>query len=133
MNPSRFVCSTGLFLALFLAPVVFAATDETAVAAVIAAEKARGAALVAADLTQLARLLADDLRYTHSNNKLETKEVFIGTFRNGLGYERFETFDLHGHVIAPDVVVLTGRIDQRKGMNGVYRGNDPKLMFQAVW
>ena len=105
--------------------------DDDAIAAVLAADQARDAALLAADTKALDRLLADDLRYTHSNGHLETKAIHIATFVNGLRYARFETSNLHGHVITPDVVVLTGIIDQRKGV--AEKWTDFHLLFHAVW
>ncbi len=115
-----------------LASSAFAASaDDEAIAAVLAADQARGAALLAADTNTLATLLADDLRYTHSDGKLETKSIHIGTIVRGLRYARFETSNVVGHVITPDVVVLTGNIDQRKGV--AEKSKDYHLMFHAVW
>lgn len=123
------------FIAFFFitsAASLFASSADDAVAAVLAADKARGAALLAADVKALDRLLADDLRYTHSNGMLETKAIHIGTFTAGLRYERFETSKLHGQVIAPGVVVLTGVINQRKGTAGKWTDFN-NLLFHAVW
>jgi len=112
-------------------PIFAATTDDEAIAAVIVAEQARGIALLAADTNALGRLLADDLRYTHSDGKLETKASHIGSIAGGLRYARFTTSNLAGQVITPDVVVLTGIIDQRKGLGE--KGKDSHLMFHAVW
>ncbi len=97
----------------------------------LAAEQAREAALLAADTNALGKLLADDLRYTHSDGKLETKTTHIGAFAEGLRYARFTTSNVVGHVITPEVVVLTGILDQRKGVGE--KGKDSRLMFHAVW
>jgi Domain of unknown function (DUF4440) len=109
-----------------------ASSADDAVAAVLAADRARGAALLAADVKALDRLLADDLRYTHSNGMLETKAIHIGTLNAGLRYARFETSKLHGQVIAPGVVVLTGTINQRKGTAEKWTDFN-NLLFHAVW
>lgn len=131
MHTSRLLRLVALLFATAVAP-LFASSANDPVAAVLAADKARGAALLAADVKALDRLLADDLRYTHSNGMLETKAIHIGTFTSGLRYERFETSKLHGQVIAPGVVVLTGSINQRKGTAGKWSDFN-NLLFHAVW
>lgn len=98
----------------------------------LAAEAARGDALRRGDVTALAGLLSDDLRYIHSTGKLETKADVLSSFAEGrTAYERFETSDLHATTITPEVVVLSGRIDQRKLTRGTW--GDAKLLFHAVW
>lgn len=100
--------------------------------AVIAAEKARNAALVAGDVTALASLLSDNLRYIHSTGKLETKAIVLdGIASKKTAYEWMKTTDLVADEITPDVVVLSGKIDQRK-LGGTGWAN-LVLLFQAVW
>ncbi len=99
--------------------------------AVFAADRARADAMVKGDLKALDALLADDLRYTHSNGRVETKAAHLGTFADGLRYGYYRTGNLHGHPITADVVVVSGVIDQRKGKPG--KMADKKLFFQAVW
>jgi len=119
----------GLLIAT-LAPLAIAGTGSTD--AVLAAEAARGEALRKGDATTLAKLLSDELRYTHSNGKLEKKPDAVGALQKGeIAFERFETSDLHATEIATGVVVLSGRVDQRKLGNGKW--NDAKLLFHAVW
>jgi hypothetical protein len=48
-----------------------------------------------------------------------------------LRYTKFQTTNVVGHAITPDVVVLNGIIDQTKGANG--KMTDYHLLFQAVW
>ena len=99
---------------------------------VIAAEKARNVALVAGDVTALDSLLSDDLRYVHSNGKLETKALVIeGIASKKSAYEWMRTSDLVADEITRDVVVLSGKIDQRK-LGGAGWAN-LVLLFQAVW
>ncbi|MSU64794.1 MAG: nuclear transport factor 2 family protein [Opitutus sp.] len=130
MITSRFLRLAALCGALFSLS-LFAKDDKADIAAVIAAEKARGAALLSADLKALNTLMAEDCRYTHSSGKVESKKDHIDTFVNGLRYDRFVTSDIHGHSITPDVVVLNGKIDQRKGVAGKWAVLN--LFFQAVW
>lgn len=114
-----------------LAGAALAGPGDDAIAAVLAADQARGAALLAADTAALDRLLADDLRYTHSSGKVETKAVHLKSFADGLRYDRFETTGLHGHAVTPEVVVLTGTINQNKGVGG--KMTALRLFFHAVW
>ncbi len=123
----------GWVLALFgsLLAGTVARAESPEVEAVLAADRARGAALLAADTKALDALLAEDLHYTHSTGKLETKAIHLGTIKDGLRYEKFVTSDVQGQVIVPGVVVLNGKLDQRKVSNG--KGSDSSLMFHSVW
>lgn len=124
-------------LLVVLASALLAAVrPESAVAApehpVLAAEQARRSALLAGDLAALDRLLAADLRYTHSNGKVEDKAAVVHAIRSGqLTYERFDLDRLHAQEISPGVAVLTGALNQRKRQAG--KTNDASLLFQAVW
>ncbi len=105
--------------------------DDAAIAAVLAADQARGAALLAADTKALDVLLAEDFNYTHSTNKQETKAAHIESYRQGMRYTRFETSALRAHVLTPGVVTLNGIIDQIKGKPGAM--TEQRLLFLAVW
>jgi ketosteroid isomerase-like protein len=130
MTPSLFVRFLVLLGTLVCAP-LFAQAGKAEIAGAIAAEKARGVALLAADVKALDAIMADDCRYTHSSGKVESKKDHIDTFVQGLRYERFITSGIHGHAVTPDVVVLNGRIEQRKGVGG--NMTDLKLFFHSVW
>jgi hypothetical protein len=122
-----------LALSLLLAAAALAAPASAAAEhPVLAAEHARRSALLAGDVSALDRLLAADLRYTHSNGKVENKAVILADIRSGqLTYERFELDRLHVHEVTPGVAVLTGAINQRKRQAG--KPNDALLFFQGVW
>lgn len=120
-----------LFLLAALA--VFTATARADdLAAVAAAERARGEALRRADAKSLADLLADDLRYVHSNGRIEDKISIIESLRDGsVSYPQFETMEHHASRVTADVVVLSGKIDQRKVNKGA--ASEARLFFQSVW
>lgn len=100
--------------------------------AVIAAEKARDAALLAGDAVAVANILSDDLRYIHTNGYHETKRMVVDALaEKKLAYERLDASDVVADEVRPDVVVLTGKLDQRKLSNGHW--GDLKMLFQAVW
>ncbi len=104
---------------------------DDAIAAVLAADEARGAAMLASDLKALESILADDLNYTHSNNRLETKVSHIESYKQGLRYTKFVTSALRATVITPDVITLNGIIEQTKGTPAKW--TDYRLLFLAVW
>lgn len=117
-------------LIVALSPAI--ALAEDAVAAVLAAEAARGEALRRNDAPALARLLSDDLRYIHSTGRVERKADTVGSLAEGKSaYQRFDVSALQSQQVAPGVVVLTGRIDQRKLVRGSWA--DAILLFHAVW
>jgi ketosteroid isomerase-like protein len=128
---SNTLCRLLAALLLGLVSVTRAATADDAIAAVLIADKARGTAMLAADMKALGSILADDLNYTHSNDRQETKATHLDSYAQGLRYTRFETSALRAKVITPDVVTLNGIIDQTKGKEGAWK--DYHLLFLAVW
>jgi hypothetical protein len=122
---------TVLLILTALVPSHAADSGEAAVNAVLMADKLRAAAMLSANTNALQQILADDLKYTHSNGFLETKQKHIQSYVDGLRYTKFQTTNVVGHLITPDVVVLNGVIDQTKGTNG--KMTDYHLLFQSVW
>lgn len=74
-----------LLISFFLLTVSpFAAGQATdASAEVLRLDEARFTAMTRADLTELNRILADDLVYTHSNGRVESKKEFIASLETG--------------------------------------------------
>ena len=76
---------------------------------ILGVEQARFAAMTRADVTALDTLLADDLVYTHTTGRVETKEQFLASLRTGrIVYERISPHDRELRQPAPDVVIITG-------------------------
>lgn len=72
-------------------------------------EEHRFQAMIGVDLKTLDRLLADDLSYTHSSGKVDTKATFLAALRSGeLKYESIRTEDIKARVYGNSAVV-TGR------------------------
>ena len=71
-----------LFLAFLAIPAIGAEVNSTDEKAVLAAEKAWADAAVAADVNTLDRLFSDDLVYTHSSGKQQTKAQVIDDIKN---------------------------------------------------
>lgn len=118
---------------VLLAPVsAFAATPEATTAAVIAADEERTAAMVAADGERLEAILSDDLRYAHSNGKVDTKAVLIETLRSGR--TDYLSFDYKERVFipaGPDAMVMGGRVII--GLSNADGRQQIDLNYLAVW
>jgi len=72
-------------------------------------EERRFQAMVHVDIAALDRILADDLSYTHSGGKVDTKATFLAALRSGeLKYESIRTEDIKARVYGNSAVV-TGR------------------------
>ena len=78
---------------------------------VIALDKARMDAMAAQDYAKLDQIIADDLIYTHSSARLDTKETLIGAMKSGATvYKACKPSDVKAMDLG-DTVVLTGRAE----------------------
>ena len=99
--------------------------------AAIALDKKRMTAMAEKDLATLKALIAEDLIYTHSSARMDTKQSLIGNMESGSTvYTSVEP----SHVVAQDLgdtVVLTGEC-----AISVVSGGNPnsfKVRFTDVW
>jgi len=77
-------------------------------AEVIALDRKRMDASCSLDYDALDKLIADDLIYTHSNARQDTKASLIGNMKEGKTvYQKIETSDVVAQDLG-DAVVLTG-------------------------
>ena len=75
---------------------------------IIALDKKRMDAMCHKDIPTLHALLADDLVYTHSSARLDTKQSLIGSMASGTTvYTAIEPSDVKAQAMG-DAVVLTG-------------------------
>ena len=85
---------------------------------VIDLDRKRMQAMVAKDITTLESLLADDLVYTHSSARLDTKQSLIGNMESGSTvYTSVEPSDVKAQDLG-DTVVLTGVAQIKVTANG---------------
>jgi ketosteroid isomerase-like protein len=76
---------------------------------IIALEDQRWQAQIGEDLETLGRLYADELRYTHSNGVLDTKETYIAAIGSKkFDYQTADRTDTDVQVVG-DTAVVTGR------------------------
>ena len=81
-------------------------------------EKRRIQHMTGNDLTQLERVLSDDLIYTHSSGRVESKEQFLSALRSGeIKYEAMDHEDVEVKVYG-DTAVLTGRSEVKLKSKG---------------
>ena len=117
----------GSLLALILA----SGQQTPASEAVRAAESQRLRALVTADYAALDRLLADDLTYTHSTAKLDTKATYLEPLVSGrTRYQSLEPSDVQVRVYGTTGVV-TGILRSVALVAGKESRTD--MRFTNVW
>ena len=85
---------------------------------IIDLDKKRMHAMAQKDIAALNALLADDLVYTHSSARLDTKQSLMGAMESGATvYTAVEPFDVKAQDLG-DTVVLTGAARIRVTSNG---------------
>ena len=58
-------------------------------------EGKRRSALVAGDLKTLEELFSDEMTYTHTTGKVDTKKSYLESLRSGVRYEAMDLFDVN--------------------------------------
>jgi ketosteroid isomerase-like protein len=91
--------------------VAASAADDSVVAAVRAADDERVAATIAGDHARLSAVYSDDLRYVHSNGKIDNKaEHADGLAKRASVYGRFDYQTRDFRLAAPGVMLMSGRV-----------------------
>jgi ketosteroid isomerase-like protein len=94
-------------------------------------DKQRMTAMAQKDIATLNRLLSDDLVYTHSSARLDTKQSLIGNMESGSTvYTAVEPSDVEAQDLG-DTVVLTGSC--RIGVMSQGRPNSFRVRFTDVY
>ena len=108
------------------------AQAEPAVISAVRADKARLAAMMAGDGEGLARLMSDQLRFVHSDGRVESKGDYVKNLMAGdTAYADAKTSELETMQISADVVVVLGVQEMRKKLGPTW--SDIKLRYLAVW
>src|SRR5882672_816452 len=98
---------------------------------VIDLDRKRMSAMAQRDIAALNELIADDLIYTHSSARLDTKKSLIGNMESGSTvYTVVEPSDVKAQDLG-DAVVLTGSC--RIGVNTGGRANSFGVRFTDVY
>lgn len=105
---------------------------EPAVISVLRADKARLAAMMAGDGEALGRLLSDQLRFVHSDGRVEAKTDYVKNLMAGdTAYADAKTSELETTQISPEVVVILGAQEMRKRLGPDW--STVRLRYLAVW
>lgn len=122
------------WLSLFLCLVVAhsSAADQPTLTALTAADDTRVAAMLTPSKAALDAVLSEDLRYAHSNGKVDTKASLTASLLGGeakyLSYkysERSFTFP------APNVALMAGHLEVQAVVDGVSMTTG--ISYLAVW
>lgn len=98
---------------------------------VVDLDKERMDAMARKDLARLNALIADDLVYTHSSARLDTKQSLIGAMESGATvYTSVVPSEVKAQDLG-DTVVLTGQA--RISVNAQGRPNSFGVRFTDVW
>jgi hypothetical protein len=122
-----------LLLALCCGTLAQAETHEdpksTALAAV---DDARVAAMLTPSKAALDSVLSDDLRYAHSNGKVDTKASLTASLLGGEAkYVSYKYSDRTFTFPAPDVALMAGRLEVQAVVDGVAMTTG--ISYLAVW
>ena len=109
-----------------------AAAAEPVVISALRADKARLAAMMAGDGEALGRLMSDQLRFVHSDGRVESKSDYVKNLMAGdTEYADAKTSELETTQVSPDVVVVIGAQQMRKRLGPTW--SEIKLRYLAVW
>ena len=112
--------------------IVSVARAEPAVISAVRADKARLTAMMAGDGEALGRLMSDQLRFVHSDGRVESKTDYVKNLMAGdTQYADAKTSELETMQISPDVVVVLGTQEMRKRLGPDW--SNIKLRYLAVW
>ncbi len=108
------------------------AAETAAVSTVRRADSARLAAMMAGDATALGRLMSDELKFVHSDGRIETKDEYVRNMMAGdTQYADARTSEVQALEPAPKVVILMGAQQMRKRLGPTW--TEITLRYMAVW
>jgi hypothetical protein len=122
----------GAFLGGLTVASVQVVAAEPAVISAVRADKARLTAMMTGDGEALGRLMSDQLRFVHSDGRVESKTDYVKNLMAGdTQYADAKTSDLETMQVSPDVVVVLGTQEMRKRLGPDW--SNIKLRYLAVW
>ena len=119
-----------LLLALLLP--FAAAAEDPKVAALTTVDDARVAAMLKPSKATLDTVLSDDLRYAHSNGKVDTKASLTSSLLGGEAkYVSYKYSERSFKFPAPDVALMAGRLEVQAVVDGISMTTG--ISYLAVW
>ena len=108
------------------------AAESADVGAVLRADQARLAAMMAGDGVALGKLMSNELKFVHSDGRVESKADYVKNVMAGdTAYADARTSEVRALEPASNVVVLIGAQDMRKRLGPAW--SEIKLRYLAVW
>jgi uncharacterized protein DUF4440 len=96
-------------------------------------EAARFSAMKAGDLDTLAILLDTELIYVHSNGRVDDREAYLDSLRQGvIGYESIEVMS-ERHWTSADAIVLTQSVAARMRVGVGAEPVNRNAVLTSVW
>ncbi|MEI6465689.1 MAG: nuclear transport factor 2 family protein [Verrucomicrobiota bacterium] len=96
------------------------------------ADQARVAAMMAGDAAVLGRLLSDQLRFVHSDGRVEAKADYLKNLLAGdTAYADAKLSEVETMQVAHDTVVVLGQQKMRKKLGAEW--SDVTLRYLGVW
>ena len=122
-----------LLVALTFGAFTYAETyEEPNSTALAAADDARVAAMLKPNKATLDTVLSDDLRYAHSNGKVDTKASLTASLLGGdAKYVSYKYTERTFKFPAPDVATMAGRLEVQAIVDGVSMTTG--ISYLAVW
>jgi hypothetical protein len=109
-----------------------ALAQDPRVAAVLAADDARIAAMTAADPAALAPLLSADLRYSHSNGSIDTRDTLLALIgQRTTRYVSYRPLERGVSFPTPEIALEHGRVALAIEKDG--RPFEAEFLFLAAW
>ena len=108
------------------------AAEDPKVTALTAVDDVRVAAMLKPSKATLDTVLSDDLRYAHSNGKVDTKASLTASLLGGEAkYVSYKYSERSFIVPAPDVALMAGRLEVQAVVDGVSMTTG--ISYLAVW
>ena len=108
------------------------AAEHPQLARVTAADDARVAAMLAPTREKLDAVLSPELRYTHSNGQLDTKDALITSLTDGSAtYSKYAYQERTFTFPSPGIALMAGRFDVKAVVKGT--AAESTIGFLAVW
>lgn len=120
-----------LLLACLL-PFAASAAEDPKITALTAVDDARVSAMLKPSKAALDTVLSDDLRYAHSNGKVDTKASLTASLLGGAAkYVSYKYSERTFKIPAPDVALMAGRLEVQAFVDGVSMTTG--ISYLAVW
>jgi len=108
------------------------AAEDPQIAALTAVDDARVAAMLKPSKATLDTVLSDDLRYAHSNGKVDTKASLTSSLLGGEAkYISYKYSERTFKFPAPDLALMTGRFEVQATVDGTTVTST--IGYLAVW